>query len=134
LDKDATILILQKLIEKRKRQADTHTQRLVLETAVMAGAFGVGGGGEGEGKEEENLKGDGREGEEGTETDTQQQQQEGAKEGSAVVEVEVITPRKQARNRALAQAKAMENARVKNLAVQRSWVESFPNYRPEHDD
>ena len=45
LDKDATILILQKLIEKRKRQADAYTQQLALEAAVVAGAFDVGGGG-----------------------------------------------------------------------------------------
>jgi hypothetical protein len=131
LDKDATILILQKLIEKREKQAQAHTERMALEAAVVAGAFSTGSSG-GEGGDG-GKKGDGR-GEEETETDRQQQQQQGAKEGSTAVEVEVITPRKRARNCALAQAKAMENARVKNLAVQRSWVESFPNYRPEHDD
>ena len=44
-----------------------------------------------------------------------------------------MTPRKEARQRALRQAKGMEEARVRDLAVQKAWVESFPNYRPEMD-
>jgi len=44
-----------------------------------------------------------------------------------------LTPRKEARQRALRHAKGMEEARVRDLAVQKAWVESFPNYRPEMD-
>ncbi|KAM3569111.1 hypothetical protein VYU27_008780, partial [Nannochloropsis oceanica] len=58
---------------------------------------------------------------------------EGGGEGGEEGEGGGLTPRKEARQRALRQAKGMEEARVRDLAVQKAWVKSFPNYRPEID-
>jgi hypothetical protein len=56
----------------------------------------------------------------------------GARHRAEEAEVdEKVTPRKEARQRAMKVARAMDGARARDLSLQRDWAESFPNYHPE---